>query len=176
MRRIILVGKGGSGKDYARKILEEKGFRYCISHTTRPPREGEINGKDYNFISIDSAAHHYIPKGLFYEYVIFNNWIYGTTIEEFEKSNLFIMTPSGIAKLKPEDRNESFIVYFDIDLPTRRKRLSERRDADDVERRLKADESDFENFTDFDHKITDPEFIIDDEWSVVERYKIEQLQ
>ena len=176
MRRVILVGKGGSGKDYARKILEDKGFRYCISHTTRPPREGEVNGRDYNFISRDSAAHHYIPNNLFYEYVIFNNWLYGTTKEEFEKSNLFIMTPSGVSKLLPEDRRESFIVYFDIDIETRRRRLSERRDADNVERRLEADDLDFENFTDFDHRIVDPEFIIEGDWTDVERYKIKQLQ
>jgi guanylate kinase len=51
MKRIIIVGKGGSGKDHMRKKLEEAGFRYCVSHTTRPPRDEEINGKDYYFIS-----------------------------------------------------------------------------------------------------------------------------
>ena len=176
MRRIILVGKGGSGKDHARKILEDRGFRYCVSHTTRPPREGEVNGEDYHFISIDSAAHHYIPKGLFYEFVMFNSWLYGTTIEEFEKSNLFIMTPSGVAKLLPGDRKDSLIVYLDIDEETRRSRLSGRRDADIVERRLRADDMDFENFTDFDHRITDPEFRVDGEWASVDNYRIEHIQ
>jgi guanylate kinase len=176
MRRLILVGKGGSGKDYARKILEDKGFRYCISHTTRPPREGEVNGRDYNFISRDSAAHHYIPRDLFYEYVIFNNWLYGTTKEEFERSNLFIMTPSGISKLLPNDRLESFIVYFDIDIDTRRRRLNERGDIDVIERRLEADDLDFENFTNFDYRIVDPEFIINGDWADVGRYKIKKLQ
>lgn len=175
MKRIILVGKGGSGKDHARKILEDKGFRYCVSHTTRPPRDGEIQGKDYHFISKDAAAHHFAAKGLFYEYVIFNEWVYGTTKEEFLKSNLFIMTPSGIAKLLPEDRMESLIVYLDINEEIRRFRLLGRRDADTVERRLKADDGDFENFKDFDHRITDPEFSIDEEWALVENYKTEQL-
>lgn len=171
MRRVILVGKGGSGKDYARKILEDKGFRYCISHTTRPLREGEVNGRDYNFISRDSAAHHYIPNNLFYEYVIFNNWLYGTTKEEFEKSNLFIMTPSGVAKLDPSDRKESFIVYFDIPYDVRRERLMERRDADLVDRRLDADESDFRGFNDFDYSITDPNFVVEGDWADLLNYK-----
>ena len=35
---------------------------------------------------------------------------------------------------------------------------------------------DFENFTDFDHRIVDPEFIIEGDWTDVERYKIKQLQ
>jgi hypothetical protein len=37
-----------------------------------------------------------------------------------------------------------------------------RRDADNVERRMEADEKDFENFTDFDHRIVDSNFSIDD--------------
>ena len=49
MNKIILVGKGASGKDHLRKILEGRGFTYGISYTTRPPREGEIDGQDYYF-------------------------------------------------------------------------------------------------------------------------------
>ena len=160
-KRIILVGKAASGKDYARQQMENYGFRYCVSHTTRPPREGETNGIDYHFISLDSAIHHFIEKKLFYEYVMFNGWFYGTSVEEFQKSNLFIMTPGGISKLDPEDRKESFIVYIDIPVDIRRERLLKRKDADNVDRRLTADENDFENFTDFDHRITDPNFVID---------------
>jgi len=160
-KRVILSGKAASGKDYTRQQLEKYGLKYCVSHTTRPPREGEINGVDYYFISLDSCIHHFIAKDLFYEYVQFNGWIYGTSLDEFEKSNLFIMTPSGIGKLKPEDRKESFIVYIDISEKIRRERLLKRNDADNVDRRLSADEKDFENFTDFDHRITDPNFVID---------------
>jgi guanylate kinase len=160
-KRIILAGKAASGKDYARKQLENYGFRYCVSHTTRPPRDGEINGLDYYFISLDSAIHHFILKDLFYEYVEFNGWIYGTSLDEFKKSDIFIMTPSGIAKLKPMDREESLIVYVDIPENIRRERLMKRNDADNAERRLATDEKDFENFTDFDHRITDPNFVID---------------
>jgi len=160
-KRIILVGKAGSGKDHARQQMENYGFKYCVSHTTRPPRDGEVNGIDYHFISLDSAIHNFIEKKLLYEYVMFNGWFYGTSIEEFEKSNLFIMTPGGIGKLKTEDRKESFIVYIDIPFEVRRERLLKRKDADIVDRRLASDENDFENFTDFDHRITDPNFIID---------------
>lgn len=157
-KRIILVGKGACGKDYARQQLENYGLKYCVSHTTRPPRKGELNGVDYYFISLDSAIHHFIEKNLFYEYVEFNGWIYGTSLDEFKNSDIFIMTPGGISKLKPEDRKESFIVYIDISEDVRRERLSKRNDADNVERRLAADEKDFENFTDFDARITNPDF------------------
>lgn len=157
-KRLIIVGKGGSGKDHMRKMLQDQGFRYCISHTTRPPRKEETNGDDYFFISLDSAIHDFILKDKFYEYVIFNEWLYGTSKEQFERSNLFIMTPSGISKMDQKDRDESLIVYLDIVEPIRKHRLSMRRDADDVERRLKADESDFNDFKNFDERITDPFF------------------
>ena len=94
----------------------------------------------------------------FYEAVYFNNWFYGTSIKEFYSSNLFIMTPKGISKLKPEDREESIVVYLNIDEETRKRRLQERRDADDVERRLQADFHDFHEFEDFDYEIKDPSF------------------
>lgn len=154
-KRLIIVGKGGSGKDHLRKMLESKGFKYCISHTTRPIREGEENGKDYWFIKssdLPSMAED------FYEAVFFNNWFYGTSLEEFHSSNLFIMTPKGVEKLKPEDRMESNILYLNIDEETRKSRLESRRDADDVKRRLEADFADFKDFIDFDFEIKDPNF------------------
>lgn len=159
-KRLIIVGKGGSGKDHLRKILSQRGFRYCVSHTTRPIREGEENGKDYWFVdgnSLPSMADE------FYEAVYFNNWFYGTSVDEFRKSNLLIMTPSGVSKLRPEDREESLIIYLNIDEGIRKKRLEERRDADDVKRRLEADFYDFVNFRDFDYEISDPDFKVEGE-------------
>jgi guanylate kinase len=116
-------------------------------------RVGEINGEDYYFVS---GREIFVDD--FKEHVYFNGWFYGTSKDEFNKSNLFIMTPSGIKKLDAKDRRESFIVYLDIDEQTRRSRLSERRDADDVKRRLFADDLDFSDFYSYDIKITDPNF------------------
>lgn len=170
-KRIILVGKGGSGKDYARKKLESFGLKYCASHTSRPPRDGEIDGIDYHFISYDEAIEKINEGNFFYESVVFNGWIYGTSNFEFDKSDLFIMTPKGISKLIDLDRKESAIFFLDIDEKTRRKRLSERRDADTVERRIQADEKDFENFINYDYRITDPEFNPDEEWLRISNFK-----
>jgi guanylate kinase len=149
IKRIIIVGKGASGKDYLRKILEDSGFIYCRSHTTRPIRKNEENGKDYFFIDEKGIP---AEKDL-YESVYFNGWFYGTSKEEFDRSNLFIMTPKGISQLKEEDRKASFIIYIEADEKSRIDRLSSRRDADDVKRRIEADEKDFLNFDDFDTTI-----------------------
>ena len=160
-KRIIIVGKGGSGKDHMRKELQKTGYRYCVSHTSRPKRNGESDGVDYYFVDSE-----YFQKNLnrFYESVVFNGWFYGTSIEEFKRANLLIMTPSGISKLNPEDRQESLVVYIDIPEDIRRERLSERGDADSVERRLSADRDDFSKFSDYDVSVEDPFFKCDFDW------------
>lgn len=157
--RIILVGKAAAGKDHLRKILEGRGFKYGVSYTTRPPRPGEIDGRDYYFLE-ENEFKTLIDSGFFYEHVTFNGWYYGTSKEQwFQTDDVFIMTPSGISKLHAADRKHSFIIYIDVPVEIRRQRLSERNDNNDsIERRLEADERDFIGFSDFDIKITDHNF------------------
>ena len=157
--RIILVGKAAAGKDHLRRILEGRGFKYGVSYTTRPPRPGEIDGKDYYFID-EAEFKDLIEQGFFYEHVTFNGWYYGTSKEQwYETDDIFIMTPSGVSKLHAADRKHSFIMYIDIPIEIRRERLGGRNDNNDtIERRIQADERDFASFTDFDIKLTDHNF------------------
>lgn len=154
-----MCGKAASGKDHMRKQLERRGYRYGISYTTRPPREGEVNGRDYWFLSREDFTKK-IEEGFFYEYVEFNGWFYGTSNEQFYfTDDVFIMTPHGISLIKPEDRKTSFILFLDIPIEIRRERLSHRNDNNDsIERRIQADERDFANFEDFDIRITNHNF------------------
>lgn len=157
-KRIILVGPGGSGKDYMRKLLESRGFRYAVSYTTRPPRPGEVNGQDYFFITQEDCER-MKRHDEFYEAIEFNGWTYGTSREQFDEDDVFIMTPSGVAHINEDDRKNSFIIYFDIDEEVRRERLANRQmPGDTLERRLIADRDLFMGFSDYDMKITNPYF------------------
>lgn len=156
-KRIILVGKAASGKDYMRKLLEKRNRVYGISYTTRPPRDGEVDGVDYYFLT-EEKFKEMIDNDEWYEYVVFNNWYYGTSKDQFYRDDVFIMTPHGVSMVKPEDRENSFIFYIDIPEDIRRERLSQRSDADSVERRIAADEADFKDFSTYDVHITDPVF------------------
>ena len=78
MNKVILVGKAAAGKDHMRKILSGRGFQYGISYTTRPPRESEIDGKDYFFLT-DENFKTKINQGYWYEWIEFNGWYYGTS-------------------------------------------------------------------------------------------------
>jgi guanylate kinase len=158
MKRFILVGCAASGKDHMRKRFEEKGLKYAVSYTTRPPREGEVNGKDYFFIS-DEEASRMIAANEFYEWVQFNGWIYGTTVEQMSHDDIFIMTPKGLSHVKPEDRKESIVLYFDIAEQIRKERLAARHmPGDTLARRIEADRLDFENFIDYDIRIANSNF------------------
>ena len=157
-KRIILVGKAASGKDNLRRRFESRGFRYAVSYTTRPPREGEVDGVDYIFLSPEKAQE-MIDNGNFYEYVEFNGWIYGTTKSQFWGDDLFIMTPKGISHIEEKDRKKSFIIYLDIPVDTRTERLKNRdMPGDSLERRILADEMDFTGFSDYDLRITNSDF------------------
>jgi len=156
MKRLIFVGKAASGKDHARKVVEAAGAKYAVSYTTRPPREGEVDAKDYFFLD-PAEFEHMINKDEMYEYVEFNGWYYGTTDKQMAECNSFIMTPLGLSHLTPNDRKESFVVYFNIDELIRRERMEIRQgNADSVERRIVADEEDFSLYTNYDLVISDP--------------------
>lgn len=159
MSRVVLAGKAAGGKDYMRKVLQDRGFKYGVSYTTRPPREGEIEGEDYHFLTRDEFLK-LAEMNFWYEYVEFNGWFYGTSNKQFhETCNLFIMTPHGISLIREEDRLNTTIFYVDIPRAIRVGRLGERdMPGDSISRRIEADEKDFETFTDFDIRITNPEF------------------
>lgn len=158
--RLILVGKAASGKDYLRDAFTRAGYKPDISVTTRPMRSNEQEGVSYNFITED-VYEKLVEENKLYEHVRFNGWGYGTLKESWENSDVFIMTPSGIEHIDPSELKDCFIVYFDIDEQIRRERLQQRSDADSVERRIIADNKDFENFQNYDAKISNPDFIAD---------------
>lgn len=157
-KRIILVGPGASGKDHMRKRLEDRGFKYAVSYTTRPARPGEVEGKDYYFLDGEQCRAMQ-AGGKFYEVINFNGWSYGTSNHQFHNDDVFIMTPSGLSHLNPEDRKNSFVIFFDIDETIRKERLEQRvMPGHSVEARLQADRELFQGFNDYDLKITNPDF------------------
>lgn len=153
--KIIIVGPGGSGKDFLRKKMVDKGFSYGVSFTSRPPRVGETEGSDYYFRSVDFFQANY---DLFLELQEFNGWKYGISKEEFNEKNLFILSPAGLRSLPNDLRKISFVIYLNPDEQTRINRLKGRNDADSVDRRLVADRRDFSGFCDYDIMITNEDF------------------
>lgn len=76
---IILSAPSGCGKStVVQKLLEKRpGLRFSVSATTRRPREGEVDGKDYYFITRERFAE-MVEKGEFLEHAEYVENCYGT--------------------------------------------------------------------------------------------------
>lgn len=157
--KIIIVGKGASGKDHLKKKFLVRGFKQSVSYTTRPPRSTELDGIDYHFVD-EPTFKQMITLKEFREWNVFGEqkWYYGTTVREFNAASIFVMTPSGVKALTEQERKKCFVIYLDVPEEVRRERLCERNDADTPERRLRTDNEDFKDFEDYDMKITDHDF------------------
>lgn len=86
MPLIVVSGPSGSGKSTLLQMLFKKfpdKFGFSVSHTTRKPREGEINGVHYHFISPEKMKEE-IEKGRFLETACFSGNTYGTSYEAVE--------------------------------------------------------------------------------------------
>lgn len=156
--KVIIVGHGASGKDYLSDYLVNESFIKNISYTTRPIRENEVAGQTYHYITVEDFKDK-IETNYWHEYNVFvNDWYYGSSKEEFIKSNLFIKEPNGVSLLSKQERNRCYIIYVNIDENIRRDRLSLRNDTDSIERRLEGDRKDFKDFKDYDLMITNSYF------------------
>jgi len=155
--KIAIVGPGAAGKDHLRQKFQNRGFVFGVSSTTRPPRAGEVHGKDYYYLT-DEEFNAGIENGLFAEWQEFNNWKYGLMKPEFERCDVMILNAEAVELLEPEYRDRLFVIYMDIDREVRLKRLQERKDFDNPERRIQEDDKQFRNFSDFDCRITNEDF------------------
>ena len=158
-KKIILVGPSASGKNYLREKFIKRGYTADCSYTTRPKRDGEVEGVDYHFISRDEF-HVKIKNNEFQEWVKYKDDLYGTGKDEWEIKDIFIKETVAISKMTPEERDNSFIIFINPPKDTRIKRMMADRgwDWETVKKRLEFDEEAFGGFSDYDLKIKNPRF------------------
>ena len=89
MRRgklIVVSGPSGAGKStLIRQALEAvPELAYSVSATTRAPREGEVDGRDYVFLSREQFER-WIEEGRFLEWAEYSGNLYGTPEEKVEE-------------------------------------------------------------------------------------------
>ncbi|MDR2660484.1 MAG: guanylate kinase [Lactobacillaceae bacterium] len=79
---IVITGASGAGKTtVASYITETYGLPKVITHTTRPKRDGEIDGVDYYFETLET-----FNKNHFIEQVAFSGNHYGSSYEGLERA------------------------------------------------------------------------------------------
>lgn len=149
-----IMGRAGSGKDTilheAIKAFPTK-FHEIISCTTRPPREGEQEGINYYFLTIDEFTKK-VLNGDMLEATVFNEWHYGTMESSLskEKINIGVFNPDGVRALLEDNNIDLTIFYVRASDKTRLIRQLIREENPDVEeiiRRFSADKEDFDDLS-----------------------------
>ena len=159
---LILSSPSGAGKTTLSKKIQQKyyNFKISVSHTTRSPRDNEVDGVDYYFVN-KKKFKELNEKKSFYEYAkIFENF-YGTSKNEVNsiiKTNdiLFDIDWQGTKQLT-DFKNLNLVKIFLItyDKNELKKRLIKRNQNSlkEVETRFKSFDNDILHWNDYDYVI-----------------------
>ncbi|XP_019734444.1 guanylate kinase [Hippocampus comes] len=153
-RPVVLSGPSGAGKStLLKKLMKEYNgvFGFSVSHTTRNPRPGEENGKDYHYVTRE-AMQAAIAKGEFIESAEFSGNMYGTSraaVEAVKARNLICILDidmQGVKNIKKTDLNPIYISIQPPSLDVLEARLRARKteSEESLQRRLDAAKVDME--------------------------------
>ena len=159
---IVLSSPSGAGKTTLTKLLskENSSFEISISCTTRIPRQNEIEGKDYFFIS-KNEFQKLIDSNSFLEHAkVFNNY-YGTKKDPIikklseGKKILFDIDWQGTEQIKKQSLNYKLLTFFILPPSTEelKKRLAKRdiKDKSIVNQRMLQFKKDIIHWKDYDY-------------------------
>lgn len=165
---VVLTGMSCAGKDTVRRALEKIGYTNIVSHTSRPMRENEIEGIDYNFVSKEEF-NNLIDNNEMIEYRNYETnwngrgetWFYG--VKKFKPKNVsyvnyvIVMDLMGAESIIRHFGEENcIVVYLYASDEIRKRRAIKRGSFDETEwnRRLITDYKDFSfaNLNSFMHR------------------------
>jgi len=165
----IVSAPSGAGKSslVSAALAEDKGLALSVSFTTRPPRAGEINGREYHFVdreTFDSM----LQRGEFLESAEVHGNLYGTSqkwIAEARAKGLDILLEidwqgaQQVRKAFP-DAVSIFIVPPSPVLKELERRLRGRgQDSEEaIQRRLRDAREEISHVAEFDYVIINKEF------------------
>lgn len=148
---IAIMGASGSGKDTILRdvVAACPQLHEIISFTTRPPRENEVNGVNYYFISGEQFGEKVLRNEML-EACCFNDWFYGTGFESLRSNciNIGVFNPTGVEFLLSHPEVEVITIYLRASDKTRLLRQLNREEDPDVEEILRRFKTDLNDFTD----------------------------
>lgn len=146
---IAIMGKAGSGKDtIMRSVLAElpTHLHKIINCTTRPMREGELDGVNYFFLSDNDFA----TKVLQNEMIEYSQhrWWYGTMLSSLNPMaiNIGVFNPTAVKELLAHPQIDVTVFSLEVNDKIRLLRQLQREENPDVAeivRRFGTDEEDF---------------------------------
>ncbi len=159
----VISGPSGVGKGTLREKLMETpqdGLIYSISATTRKPRSGEVDGRDYFFLEVNDFESLITQEKLLEWALVYNNY-YGTpksfVIENLEKGIdvLLEIDIQGALKIKKLMPDGVFVFVLPPSVEELSKRLIERGkdSAQEIERRLACYDQEISNVSHYDYVV-----------------------
>jgi guanylate kinase len=159
---LVISSPSGAGKTtLARQLAHELGLRFSVSFTTRSPRPGEVEGRDYCFVS-NRQFDEMIATRQFAEWAVVHDNRYGTSIATVERSLaegvdcLFDVDFQGGREIRRQWPDDSVLCFI---LPPSMAELERRlrRRATDapevIERRLAMACKELEHYAEYDHLV-----------------------
>ena len=160
-RLFVVSGPSGVGKSTILRQLVDRvrGLSFAISHTTRPERAGEMNGRDYHFVT-DAEFQRLVDAGAFVEWAWVHTHRYGTSREALRaggENDLLIEVDVQGADALREQVPEAVTIFIQPpafeDLETRLTGRGRESDAE-VEKRLHTARDEMPRAASYDHRIT----------------------
>lgn len=142
----VVSGASGSGKTTIVQALQAKDphVRFSVSYTTRPSRPGEVDGRDYCFVT-EEEFQELLSKGVIIEYVKQFGYYYGTSQEWIDEALqgsediIFDVEIHGAKALKHYFPEGNFVFILPPTSKILEKRLRERGNLPEDELRQRLD-------------------------------------
>ncbi|MBT8217553.1 MAG: guanylate kinase [Acidimicrobiia bacterium] len=158
-RLFVVAGPSGVGKGtLIRRLIGRWPFYLSVSATTRPPRPGEIHGRDYIFLA-DEEFDRWLAEDRFLEWNQHFDHRYGTPRQAVEdqitagRDVVLEIEVEGAGQVRRNDPDAIFIFIEPPSLETLERRLSARGDTSDVAARLSRARRELALAPDYDHRI-----------------------
>ena len=156
---LILSSPSGAGKTTLAKKIEhsDKNFKISVSYTTRTPRTNEVDGVDYNFVSIKKFQELASQNKFLEQAKVFGNYyatLKGPIEDNLAKGNdyLFDIDWQGteqVKKIMPSDIVPVFILPPSIsDLESRLKKREEQ-NKELINQRMKMAKDEIKHWKDY---------------------------